>query len=140
MAKSDNQKLKLLYIKKMLEEKTDENHVISTQQIIDELAKYDIKAERKSIYSDIDMLIRYGMDIVLRKERPTGYYLASRDFELPELKFLVDAVQTSRFITEKKTRTLIKKLEGMASKYDGSLMQRQVIVTDRIKSMKESIY
>ena len=87
MAKSDNQKLKLLYIKKMLEEKTDENHVISTQQIIDELAKYDIKAERKSIYSDIDMLIRYGMDIVLRKERPTGYYLASRDFELPELKF-----------------------------------------------------
>ena len=67
MAKSDNQKLKLLYIKKMLEEKTDENHVISTQQIIDELAKYDIKAERKSIYSDIDMLTRYGMDIVLRK-------------------------------------------------------------------------
>ena len=140
MAKSDNQKLKLLYIKQMLEEKTDENHVISTQQIIDELAKYDIKAERKSIYSDIDMLTRYGMDIVLRKERPTGYYLASRDFELPELKFLVDAVQTSRFITEKKTRSLIKKLEGMASKYDGSLLQRQVIVTDRIKSMNESIY
>ena len=113
MAKSDNQKLKLLYIKQMLEEKTDENHVISKQQIIDELAKYDIKAERKSIFSDIDMLTRYGMDIVLRKERPTGYYLASRDFELPELKFLVDAVQTSRFITEKKTRSLIKKLEGM---------------------------
>ena len=140
MAKSDNQKLKLLYIKKMLEEKTDENHVISTQQIIDELANYDIKAERKSIYSDIDMLTRFGMDIVLRKERPTGYYLASRDFELPELKLLVDAVQTSRFITEKKTRELIKKLESMASKYDGSLMQRQVIVTDRIKSMNESIY
>ena len=140
MAKSDNQKLKLLYIKKMLEEKTDENHVISTQQIIDELAQFDIKAERKSIYSDIDMLTRYGMDIVLRKERPTGYYLASREFELPELKFLVDAVQTSRFITEKKTRALIKKLEGMASKYDGNLMQRQVIVTDRIKSMNESIY
>ena len=73
MAKSDNHKLKLLYIKKMLEEKTDENHVISTQQIIDELANYGIKAERKSIYSDIDMLTRYGMDIVLRKERPAGY-------------------------------------------------------------------
>ena len=77
MAKSDNQKLKLLYIKKMLEEKTDENHVISTQQIIDELAKYDIKAERKSIYSDIDMLIRYGMDIVLRKDRRTAWSIHS---------------------------------------------------------------
>ena len=140
MAKSDNQKLKLLYIKKMLEEKTDENHVISTQQIIDGLAANGIKAERKSIYSDIESLTNYGMDIILRKERPSGYYLASREFELPELKLLVDAVQTSRFITERKSRELIKKLEGMASRYDGSLLQRQVIVTNRIKSMNESIY
>lgn len=140
MAKSDNQKLKLLYIKKMLEEKTDENHVISTSQIIEGLAANGIKAERKSIYSDIEALNSYGMDIVLRKERPTGYYLASREFELPELKLLVDAVQTSKFITEKKSRELIKKLEAMASKYDGNLLQRQVIVTDRIKSMNESIY
>lgn len=140
MAKSDNQKLKLLYIKKMLEEKTDENHVITTQQIIEGLSAYGIKAERKSIYSDIEALTNYGMDIILRKERPAGYYLASRDFELPELKLLVDAVQTSKFITEKKSRGLIKKLESMASKYDGNLLQRQVIVTDRIKSMNESIY
>lgn len=140
MAKSDNQKLKLLYVKKMLEEKTDENHVITTQQIIEGLSAYGIKAERKSIYSDIEALTNYGMDIILRKERPAGYYLASRDFELPELKLLVDAVQTSKFITEKKSRELIKKLEAMASKYDGNLLQRQVIVTDRIKSMNESIY
>lgn len=140
MAKSDNQKLKLLYIKRMLEEKTDEEHVITTQQIIDELAANGIKAERKSIYSDIDALISYGMDIILKKERPAGYYLASREFELPELKLLVDAVQTSKFITEKKSRGLIKKLEALASKYDASLLQRQVIVTDRIKSMNESIY
>lgn len=140
MAKSDNQKLKLLYIKEMLEEKTDENHIITTQQIIDGLAEYGIKAERKSIYSDIEALTNYGMDIILKKERPSGYYLASRGFELPELKLLVDAVQTSKFITTKKSRELIKKLESMASKYDGNLLQRQVIVTDRIKSMNESIY
>lgn len=140
MAKSDKQKLKLLYIKRMLEEKTDENHVITTRQIIDGLAANGIKAERKSIYSDIEALTNYGMDIILRKERPAGYYLASREFELPELKLLVDAVQTSKFITEKKSRGLIKKLEALASKYDASLLQRQVIVTDRIKSMNESIY
>ena len=140
MAKSDNQKLKLLYIKQMLEEKTDEKHVLSTQDIIAGLAANGIKAERKSIYSDIEALTNYGMDIILRKERPTGYYLASRDFELPELKLLVDAVQTSKFITEKKSRGLIKKLESLASKYDGNMLQRQVIVTDRIKSMNESIY
>ena len=140
MAKSDNQKLKLLYIKKMLEEKTDENHVISTQQIIDGLAAYDIKAERKSIYSDIEALKNYGMNIILRKERPSGYYLASREFELPEIKILVDLVQTSKFITKTKSRELIKKLEAMTSNHEGKLMQRQVIVNDRIKSMNETIY
>ena len=102
MAKGSNQKLKILYLMKILLEKTDETHNITMPEIISSLESYGITAERKSIYSDIDMLIRYSMDIVLRKERPTGYYLASRDFELPELKFLVDAVQTSRFITEKK--------------------------------------
>ena len=125
---------------KFLLENTDEGHPATTEDILAELSRHDIPAERKSIYSDIESLTNYGMDIILRKERPSGYYLASREFELPELKLLVDAVQTSRFITERKSRELIKKLEGMASRYDGSLLQRQVIVTNRIKSMNESIY
>lgn len=140
MAKSDNQKLKMMYLKRMLEEKTDERHPMNMQQIIEELSSYDIKAERKSIYSDIEQLNRFGMDIVFRKEQPSGYYVASREFELPELKLLVDAVQASKFITEKKSRELIKKLESQASIHDGYMLQRQVIVTNRIKSMNESIF
>ncbi len=139
MAKSDNQKLKMMYLKKMLEEKTDEKHPISMQQILEELDAYDIKAERKSIYSDIEQLNKFGMDIVFRREQPAGYYVASRDFELAELKLLVDAVQASKFITERKSRELIKKLEGQASVHDGYQLQRHVIVANRIKSMNESI-
>ena len=140
MAKSDNQKLKMMYLKKTLEEKTDENHPMSMQQIIEHLARCDIKAERKSIYSDIEQLNRFGMDIVFKKEQPSGYYVASREFELPELKLLVDAVQASKFITERKSRELIKKLERQASIHDGYMLQRHVIVASRIKSMNESIF
>lgn len=140
MAKSDNQKLKMMYLKRILEEKTDENHPMSMQEIIDKLDGYDIKAERKSIYSDIEQLNKFGMDIVFRREQPSGYYVASRDFELAELKLLVDAVQASKFITERKSRELIKKLERQASVHDGYTLQRHVIVANRIKSMNESIF
>ena len=102
MAKSANQKLKLLYLLKILSEKTDENHCLSAQELINELSAYDIRAERKSIYDDIECLNFFGYDIVNVKARVGGgYYMASREFELPELKLLVDAVQASRFITQK---------------------------------------
>lgn len=141
MAKSANQKLKLLYILKILEEHTDENHVISTQEIIDYLAEEEIKAERKSIYSDIAALIDFGYDIISSKAKDkSGYYLASRDFELAELKLLVDAVQSSRFITARKTKELIGKLEKLTSPYEARQLQRQVYVSDRIKNSNESIY
>lgn len=140
MAKSDNQKLKMMYIKKMLEENTDENHPMTMQGILKKLESYGIKAERKSIYSDIEQLNHFGMDIVFKKEQPSGYYVASRDFELAELKLLVDAVQASKFITERKSRELIKKLERQASVHDGHKLQRHVIVANRIKSMNESIF
>ena len=105
MAKSSNQKLKLLYLIKILSEKSYENHCLSAQRLIDELSRYDIKAERKSIYDDINCLNYFGYDIIYVKSRTDGgYYLASRDFELPELKLLVDAVQASRFITLKKSK------------------------------------
>ena len=102
MARIENQKLKLVYLMQILEEKTDENHPLSTQQLIEELEKAGIQAERKSIYRDIDMLAEFGMDIIKTRGRGGGYYLASRRFELAELKLLVDAVQASKFITTKK--------------------------------------
>ena len=140
MAKTYNQKVKILFLMDLFLKKTDADHTISMKAIIEEMEKNGISAARKSIYSDIETLKEYGMDIEYRKERPEGYYLASRTFELPELKLLVDAVQSSKFVTEKKSRALIKKLEGLASGYEATQLQRQVYVADRVKTMNESIY
>lgn len=140
MAKSSNQKLKLLYIIRFLMQNSDENHPVSMAQIIDELAKNGISAERKSIYDDIEALRLFGFDILQVKGKSGGYYIGERNFELPELKLLVDSVQSSKFITQDKTYKLIRKIEGLASVYDGQLLQRQVFVSNRVKSMNESIY
>ena len=140
MPKSSNQKLKLLYLMQMLLERSDENHPLTVQDMINELSQHDISAERKSIYADLEALQLFGLDIVRSKGKSTGYYIASRDFELPELKLLVDSVQSSKFITHRKTLSLIKKIEGLASVYDAQLLQRQVYVRNRVKSMNESVY
>ena len=115
MAKSRNQKLKLLYLLKILQEKTDNEHGLTIAEIIDELALYDVQAERKSLYDDFEMLREFGVDIEMKREKDTRYYVASHDFELPELKLLVDAVQASKFITAKKSSLLIKKLSALVS-------------------------
>ena len=140
MAKSSNQKLKLICLAKILNEQTDEAHPMTVQDMIGELEKYDICAERKSIYDDIEALRTFGMDIVQVKSRSTGYYIGQRPFELAELKLLVDSVQSSKFITEKKTLSLIRKIEGLTSRHEAQLLQRQVYVRNRVKSMNESVY
>ena len=140
MPRSSNQKLKLLYLMQMLLERSDENHPLTVQDMIDELSLHDISAERKSVYADLEALRVFGLDIMQSKGKSTGYYIASRDFELPELKLLVDSVQSSKFITHKKTLSLIKKIESLASVYDAQLLQRQVYVRNRVKSMNESVY
>lgn len=141
MARSPRQKMKLLFLLQLLMENTDEQHAMTTQELIDHLAANDIHAERKSIYDDIRTLQDFGYDILQVSSRQGGgYYLASREFELPELKLLVDAVQSSRFITTRKSRELIHKLEHMASRHDAGKLQRQVYVAGRIKTENESIY
>ena len=141
MAKSANQKLKLLYLMDILMEKTDEEHGITMVNILKELERNGISAERKSIYHDLEELRHYGLDILTYSNgRTTFYYVASRKFELAELKLLVDAVQSSKFITEKKSNELIKKLEEFASCYQARDLQRQVFVQGRVKTMNESIY
>ena len=138
--KHSNQKLKLLYLLKILMEKTDEEHTITVPQIIEELRKYDISAERKSIYDDLECLELYGIDICMEKGRANEYYIGSREFELPELKLLVDSVQASKFITHKKSMELISKIEHLTSNANGKKLQRQVFVTNRAKMMNERIY
>ena len=140
MPKSENQKLKLLYLKQLLEQESNESHPLGMQRIIDYLESLGIKAERKSIYSDIECLQQFGMDILLRKGPNGGYYLASREFELPELKLLVDAVQASKFLSEKKSMQLISKLSALAGVHDAGKLQRQVVVSGRVKTMNESIF
>jgi len=141
MARSSYQKLKPLYIMNYLLQNSDEEHPVAMSQIISFLEAQGISAERKSIYSDFEALRHFGLDIVQSENgRFTGYYVASRNFELPELKLLVDSVQSSKFITHKKTATLIKKIEQMASIHEAQLLNRQVFVANRIKTMNESIY
>ncbi|MGN1318293.1 MAG: helix-turn-helix transcriptional regulator [Lachnospirales bacterium] len=138
MAKSNNQKRKLIYIRDMLLKNTDINHYMTMNEIIENLAKNDIKAERKSIYNDIETLRDMGIDIECNRRK--GYAVISRDFELVEIKMLVDAVQSSRFITARKSMNLIKKLENFVSSFEANNLQRQVFVLNKIKSMNESIY
>ena len=141
MARSSYQKLKPLYIMNYLLQNTDEDHSVTVNQIISYLASQGISAERKSIYSDIEALQYFGLDIVQAGSgRSCGYYVAHRNFELPELKLLVDSVQSSKFITHKKTASLIKKIETLASIHEAQLLNRQVFVKNRIKTMNESIY
>ena len=140
MPKSAQQKQKILLIAEFFEKYTDENHVVTTPKLIEYLESNGINAERKSIYDDIYVLTEFGMDIVKVGGKNGGYFLASRDFELAEVKILVDLVQSSKFITTKKSRELISKLEGLTSKNDAKALHRQVVVAERNKSENESIY
>lgn len=140
MAKSANQKRKLLILSRLLERQTDEEHPVTVQDMIAELARWDIAAERKSIYADMEELRQMGVDVQCRKGKAGGWFIGTRDFELAELKLLVDAVQSSRFLTARKSESLIRKLEGLASVHQARQLQRQVYVDRRIKTMNESIF
>lgn len=141
MPKSYNQKLKIFYILDYLQKNSHQDHPVRAAELLTMLEQqHNIICERKTIYSDIAALQDYGVDIVSIPGKNGGYYIASRNFELPELKLLIDAVQSSRFLTEKKSRELIEKLCSQCSVYDARLMRRDVLVSGRVKSMNETIY
>ena len=141
MPKSDNQKLKIFYILDYLQENSHQDHPVRASELISMLdSRHNIQCDRKTVYSDILALQDYGVDIESVPGRNGGYYIASRNFELPELKLLIDAVLSSRFLTEKKSRELIEKLCSQCSVYDARLMRRDVLVSGRVKSMNETIY
>lgn len=141
MSKGTNQKLKLYYLAKIMIAKTDDDHYLTMPQIKDMLEEYGITADRKSLYDDMEALRTLGIDVLLEHEGRNYYYhVGSKHFELAELKLLVDAIQASKFITEKKSNALIKKLTALVSEYEASQLKRQVEVQGRIKTMNESIY
>jgi predicted DNA-binding transcriptional regulator YafY len=140
MSKKPNQKAKLLHLQDILLRQTDEEHPLTIPQLIEELNKYDIHAERKSLYDDLETLRTMGLDVQCRKGNVPGWFVGARDFELPEVKLLMDAVQSSRFITQRKSDSLIRKLEGLVSVHQAKQLQRQVYVSGRVKVMNEVIY
>ena len=141
MPKSDNQKLKIFYILDYLNRNSHEKHPVRAGELMEMLQnQHNISCDRKTVYSDIDALQDYGVDIVSVPGKNGGYFIATRNFELPELKLLIDAVQSSRYLTEKKSRELIEKLCKECSVHDARLMRRDVLVSGRVKSMNETIY
>ena len=141
MAAGEHQKLKMLYLQKILSEETDQEHGLTAQEIIDRLEGYGVTADRKTLYRDLDELEHFGLEILSEKTgRSVQYHLNERTFELPELKLLVDSVQSSKFITERKSRQLIRKLESLVSMHEAKHLHRQVLISGRVKTMNESIY
>lgn len=133
-------KLRILYIMKILLEKTDADHPMSAADIGKALGEYEMSADRKTVYNDIETLNEFGMDILQVRGTNGGYYVGRREFELPELKLLVDAVQASKFISRKKSEELIRKLENLAGEYDASQLQRNVFICNRLKTGNETVY
>ena len=141
MSKGANQKLKMLYLAKIFMEQTDDEHGLTMPEVIERLAAYDVNADRKTLYLDFEELRHYGLDILSQQVGHKTYYsLGAREFELPELKLLVDSVQAAKFITDKKSRELIRKLEGLVSVHQARQLHRQVLISGRVKTMNESIY
>ena len=141
MAKGSNQKLKLLYLMQIFSRETDEDHKLTMSEIVSRLADLGVSADRKTLYMDFEELRHFGLDIIGESTgRSFYYYLGARDFELPELKLLVDAVQSAKFITDKKSKELIGKLESLVSRHQASQLHRQVTISGRVKTINESIY
>ncbi len=140
MGKSDNQKLKVLYILDYLKAHSHPDRLVKATELIEMLERKGILCERKTIYSDIAALQDYGVDIISVPGKNGGYYIGTRNFELPELKLLIDAVLSSRYLTEKKSRELIEKLLRECNEEDSRLLKRNILVSGRVKSMNETIY
>ena len=142
MSRGTNQKFKFTYLMKIMLAKTDDEHALTMPQIMDELEKYDVTAERKSIYADFqDMTDKFGVEIIKEQiGRETYYHVGTREFELAEVKLLIDAIQSSKFITQTKSRELINKIKSNVSEHQAKQLQRQVYINDRVKAMNESVY
>ncbi len=139
MAKVENQKLKLLVIKEYLEQNSDEEHPVTTNELLQYLEQRGIHAERKSLYRDIQCLEDFGCDIIRSTGKTAGYSIGSGRFDLAELKLLADAVLASKFLTEKKSLQLIQKLETLTSRHQAVTLRRSMVVSGRVKSMNESV-
>lgn len=140
MSVKHKSKSKILYLMEIFERKTDDDHILSASALCESLREYDIDAERKSIYADIESLRDFGMNIINTRSPGRGYFLASRKFELAEIRLLIDAVQAAYFIPPGKTKTLINKIGLLVSDSQMNMLKKQVYIESRLKSSNEQIY
>ncbi len=133
-------KIKLLFLHDIFTRQTDKDHVYSANELCDLLLEYGISCERKSIYSDIDALKEYGMDIVNVRSPKRGYYLNERKFDTAEVRLLIDAVQAAKFISSRKTKALIYKIGNLLSEFQEEELREQIYVESSFKSEKEDLY
>lgn len=132
-------KLKLLYLKELFEERTDTEHEITIKDMQAHLEGYGISADRRTLYQDIETLQFYGMDIEHEKNG-RGYRLVSRDFEPYEVKLMIDAVSSSRFLSERRSRELVEKLKKLCSRYERDPIQRQLRLANRVKGTSKVLH
>ncbi len=138
---SFDQKLRTLYLMEILLERTDDEHMLNASELCTILdQEYGISTDRRTIYTEMEILDKFGLDIQQKKGKCPGYYIGVREFELPELKLLVDAVQSSKFITEKKSKELIQKLEKLCCKSDADMLSKYVFIVNRPKTENETVY
>lgn len=139
MSRGTNQKFKFTYLMQIMLAKTDDEHSLTLSQIMDELEKYGVTAERKSLYNDFADMDKFGIEVIKEQiGRETFYHVGSREFELAEVKLLIDAIQSSKFITRTKSRELINKIKSNVSEYQATQLQRQVYINDRVKTMNSN--
>lgn len=141
MARGENQKLKLLYLLKILAEETDDQHMVTMPELVKKLKKVGVHADRKTLYSDFDELERFGIDIITERQgRSTYYHMGARQFDLAELKILVDSVEAAKFITDARTKSLIKKLGRLTSRFDADTLKQQVDLQGRVKTDNRVVF
>ena len=129
-----------MYLNKILNELTDENTTLNANELIAELEKYGVSAERKSIYDDIEALRYFGVDVNISSEHGRGYYVGERLFQLSEIKMLIDIVQAAKFISENKSFELIEKISTLVPLSDRKALKHQIVVANRVKSVNETVY
>ena len=138
---SFDQKLRTLYLMEIMLKRTDDEHMLNASELCTILdQEYGISTDRRTIYTEMEILDKFGLDIQQKKGKCPGYYIGVREFELPELKLLVDAVQSSKFITEKKSKELIQKLEKLCCKSDADMLSKYVFIVNRPKTENETVY
>ena len=141
MGKENFSKIKLLKIWEILKQESDEDHPLSTGELLARLEKNGVACDRKTLYQDIAALNSFGYEVICKRgQHSNSYYVVDRSFDVPELRVLIDAVQAASFITERKTAELIDKIAALGGSNRAEILKRNIVEFNTTKHSNESIY